>query len=133
MDKKIIFFIGGISGVILGIGAYKETKRKQNKAKAEGKHIPYGPYEVCIKRPLDLVISLFALIVLSPLLLTTAILVKIKLGSPVVFAQERPGKDGKIFKLYKFRTMSDERDENGELLQDEQRLTEFGRKLRSSS
>lgn len=127
------FLIAGIGGAILGIGVYKETKHKQKKAKAEGRHIPYGPYEACIKRPLDFIISLLAIIILSPLFLITTILVKIKMGSPVVFVQERPGKDGKIFKLYKFRTMTDERDENGELLPDEQRLTGFGRKLRSTS
>ena len=73
------------------------------------------------------------MVVFSPILLTTSVLVKKKLGSPVLFTQDRPGKDGKIFKLYKFRTMTDERDENGELLPDEVRLTKFGKKLRSSS
>lgn len=90
-------------------------------------------YERCIKRLLDIVLSGGALLVLSPVLLVTAVLVRTKLGSPVVFCQERPGKDEKIFKLYKFRTMTDERDENGELLPDEVRLTKFGRLLRSTS
>ena len=133
MNRKRVFLISGISGLILGIGVYKDTKRKQKKARSEGKHVPYGPYEACIKRPLDFLISLIALIVLSPLLLITAILVKVKMGSPIVFLQERPGKDSKIFKMYKFRTMSDERDENGELLQDAQRLTKNKKKLRSTS
>ena len=92
-----------------------------------------GVYEKYIKRPMDFVLSLLALIVLSPVLLVVAILVRMKLGSPVLFMQERPGKDEKIFKLYKFRTMTDERDENGNLLPDDVRLTKFGRLLRSTS
>ena len=92
-----------------------------------------GIYEKYVKRPLDVVLSGGALLVLSPVLLVTAALVRIKLGSPVVFCQERPGKDEKIFKLYKFRTMTDERDEDGDLLPDEVRLTKFGRLLRSTS
>lgn len=96
-------------------------------------HVPYGPYERYIKRPQDFLCALAATVGLSPVMLATAVLVRKKLGSPVLFAQERPGKDGKIFKLYKFRTMTDERDENGELLPDEARLTPFGQKLRSLS
>jgi len=96
-------------------------------------HKPYGPYERFVKRGLDAFLATGALIVLSPVLLVTAILVRVKLGSPVLFTQERPGRDGKIFKLYKFRTMTDARDENGELLPDDQRLPAFGQKLRSTS
>jgi undecaprenyl phosphate N,N'-diacetylbacillosamine 1-phosphate transferase len=96
-------------------------------------HKPYGPYERFVKRGLDAFLATGALIVLSPVLLVTAILVRIKLGSPVLFTQERPGRDGKIFKLYKFRTMTDARDEKGELLPDDQRLPAFGQKLRSTS
>lgn len=92
-----------------------------------------GFYEKYIKRLLDIVLSGCALIVLSPLLLVTAILVRVKLGSPVIFCQERPGKDEKIFKLHKFRSMSDARDETGALLLDKERLTGFGKKLRSLS
>lgn len=92
-----------------------------------------GFYEKYIKRLLDFTLSLLALIVLSPVLLVTAVLVKVKLGSPVIFHQERPGKAEKIFCLYKFRSMTDERDKNGELLPDEERLTRFGRILRSTS
>ncbi len=92
-----------------------------------------GIYEKYIKRPQDAVLSAAALVVLSPVLAVTAGLVKKRLGSPVIFAQERPGKDGKIFKLYKFRTMTDERDAEGNLLPDEVRLTPFGQKLRSTS
>lgn len=92
-----------------------------------------GFYEKYIKRLLDIVLSGCALIVLSPLLLVTAILVRVKLGSPVIFCQERPGKDEKIFKLHKFRSMSDARDETGALLPDEIRLGKFGRNLRATS
>lgn len=92
-----------------------------------------GFYETYIKRPQDFLCALTATIVLSPVMLITAILVRLKLGSPVLFKQERPGKDGKIFQLYKFRTMTDARDENGNLLPDEKRLTKFGKTLRSTS
>ena len=92
-----------------------------------------GFYEACIKRPLDFVCALGGIIVLSPVLLITAGLVKLKLGSPVIFKQERPGLNEKIFTLYKFRTMTDEKDENGNLLPDEIRLTRFGKWLRSTS
>ena len=99
----------------------------------ETKHRPYGPYEMYIKRPLDCFIAICAILVLFPVLLITAILVKVKLGSPVLFTQDRPGLNGKIFKLYKFRSMTDERDSNGNLLPDADRLPPFGRKLRSTS
>lgn len=99
----------------------------------EKKHTPYGPYEKYFKRPLDFCCGLAAVIVFSWLYIILAILVRIKLGSPVLFAQERPGKDEKIFKLYKFRTMTDSRGENGELLPDEARLTRFGKMLRATS
>ena len=92
-----------------------------------------GFYEVCVKRPLDFVCALGGIIVLSPVLLVTAGLVKIKLGSPVIFKQERPGKNEKIFTLYKFRTMTDARDTSGELLPDSVRLTKFGALLRKTS
>ena len=92
-----------------------------------------GFYEKFIKRPQDFICALLGLIVLSPVILITAILVRVKLGSPVIFKQQRPGKDEKIFNLYKFRSMTDAKDENGELLPDEIRLTAFGKKLRSTS
>lgn len=92
-----------------------------------------GFYERYIKRLMDVVLSGGALIALSPVLLVTALLVRAKLGSPVLFSQERPGKDEKIFRLYKFRSMTDARDEQGNLLPDEVRLTKFGRLLRSTS
>lgn len=96
-------------------------------------HVPYGPYEKWFKRPIDIFCALAAIVIFWWLYIIVAILVRIKLGSPVIFCQERPGKDEEIFKLYKFRSMTDERDENGELLSNEQRLTKFGRLLRATS
>lgn len=90
-------------------------------------------YRNFIKRLLDVIFSLLLLILLSPVFLILMILVKVKLGSPIFFKQERPGKDEKIFKLYKFRTMTDKKDEKGNLLPDEERLTSFGKLLRSTS
>ncbi len=92
-----------------------------------------GIYERYVKRILDIVCALAALIVFCWLYAILAILVRIKLGSPVLFTQPRPGKDEKIFKLYKFRSMTDARDENGNLLPDEVRLTSFGKALRATS
>ena len=99
----------------------------------DNQHKPYGSYEKYFKRPIDIVCALLAIIVFSWLYIIIAIMVRVKLGSPVIFTQERPGKDEKIFKLYKFRTMTGERDENGELLPDEVRLTKFGAWLRRTS
>lgn len=92
-----------------------------------------GIYQRYLKRPLDIVISLLAIIILSPIFLVVAILIKFKLGSPVIFKQKRPGLNEDIFTMYKFRTMTDERDKNGNLLPDSERLTEFGKFLRSTS
>ena len=99
----------------------------------QNKHKPYGIYEKFIKRPLDFILALLALVILSPVLIVTALLVRIKLGAPVLFKQDRPGKDGQIFHLRKFRSMTDDRDEDGKLLPDDVRLTKFGRLLRSTS
>lgn len=90
-------------------------------------------YRHFFKRFFDFVLSLIAIIILSPVYIIVAILVRVKLGSPVIFTQERPGKDEKIFKMYKFRSMTSETDEEGNLLPDEVRLTSFGKKLRSTS
>lgn len=92
-----------------------------------------GIYEKYIKRLLDILLSGMALVILSPVMLTVAILVRVKLGAPVIFCQERPGKDERIFKMHKFRTMTDARDAGGALLPDAERLTPFGKKLRSTS
>lgn len=96
-------------------------------------HKPFGPYEKYIKRPQDFICALFAVIILSPLIIVTAILVRLKIGKPVFFIQSRPGKNEKVFNLYKFRTMTNEKDNNGNLLPDEQRLISFGRLLRKTS
>ncbi|WP_434691079.1 sugar transferase [Hungatella sp. SB206] len=93
----------------------------------------HRPYEKYFKRPFDLLCGFAALIVFCWLYIILAIMIRIKLGSPILFTQERPGKDEKIFKLYKFRTMTDEKDEYGKLLPDEMRLTRFGKMLRATS
>lgn len=92
-----------------------------------------GIYRRFIKRPMDFILSLIAIVVLSPVLMIVAILVRIKLGSPVLFKQKRPGLNEKVFIMYKFRTMTDERDGNGDLLPDSVRLTKFSKFLRSTS
>ena len=92
-----------------------------------------GIYKRFFKRPMDFILSLTAIIVLSPILFIVAILVRTKLGSPVLFSQQRPGLNEKVFMMYKFRSMTDEKDEHGELLPDNVRLTKFGRLLRSTS
>ena len=97
------------------------------------KHKPYGPYEKYIKRPQDFLCALLATVVFSPVLLIVACLVRIKLGSPILFTQDRPGRYGKIFKLYKFRTMLPPKDGVIDPKQDAARLTPFGKKLRSTS
>lgn len=116
--------------------AVAENRRKSFAGKPVSEkeiHRPWGVYEKYFKRPLDAAMSLFTIVLLSPVFIAVALLVKIKLGSPVIFSQERPGLNGKIFKLYKFRTMTEERGKDGELLPDECRLTDFGKKLRNSS
>lgn len=103
--------------------------KMKNKLKVHEK----GIYEKWIKRPMDFLLSFIASILLLPVIVVIAILVKVKLGSPVIFAQERPGLNGVVFKMYKFRTMTNQCDENGNLLPDELRLTRFGKILRSTS
>lgn len=97
------------------------------------KHKVKGPYEAFFKRLIDIVASVLVIIIFCWLYLLLAIIVRINLGTPIIFTQDRPGKNGKIFKLYKFRSMSDKRDENGDLLPDKLRLNRFGRILRSTS
>ena len=92
-----------------------------------------GFYEKYIKRPQDFLLASLALVVLSPVILITAVVVRLKLGAPVLFTQDRVGLDGRIFKMYKFRSMSDARDADGNLLPDEQRLGKFGKALRNTS
>ena len=97
-----------------------------------GSHKPYGLYERFIKRPQDFLCAL-TVIILSPVLLITSVMVRVKLGSPVLFTQDRPGKDGKIFKLYKFRTMLPPKDGVIDPAKDAERLTPFGKRLRATS
>lgn len=97
------------------------------------RHRPYGPYEKYIKRPLDCVLAALLLILLSPVMGALALLVRAKLGAPVIFRQERPGRNERIFRLCKFRSMTDAHNEKGELLSDSERLTPFGRRLRETS
>lgn len=112
-----------------------ERNKQSLQSVLEGVLMEHKPafYEKYIKRALDVFLSGVALVALSPVLAITALLVRFKLGSPVIFRQDRPGKNGEIFHLYKLRTMTDARDENGDLLPDEVRLTKFGRLLRSTS
>lgn len=119
-----IILISAIIGVIAMISDFLNPY---------GKHKPYGPYERFVKRGLDAFLATGAFIVLSPVLLITALLVRIKLGSPILFTQERPGRAGKIFKIYKFRTMLPPKDGVIDPAQDAARLTPFGKKLRATS
>lgn len=122
---KIIVWIATAAGFIAGVAQLFEKKTNS--------HAPKGLYEKYFKRVLDVFLSTGAIILFSPIIVITALLVRIIHGSPIVYVQERPGKDEKIFRLYKFRTMKNETDENGELLPDEKRLTKFGIALRRSS
>ena len=141
--KKKFAFLTGITIASTAVVARSmKNKAKNNTYKAELiepiKIRKMGFYEKYIKRVIDVACAAGAIVVFSPLYIGVAILVKFKLGSPVLFTQDRPGlvdKDGKetIFKMYKFRTMTDERDENGDLLPDEVRLTKFGKWLRNTS
>ncbi len=110
--------------MIPDIGLNKEDKTKLRKK---------GFYEKYIKVPQDVILAMLGFVILCPVFLVVAILVRIKLGSPVIFKQERAGKDGKPYYMYKFRSMTDERDHNNVLLPDEQRLGKFGKALRASS
>ena len=118
----VSIFAAAIS-LILEALERKKTKRQKRQ----------GIYERYLKRPLDCFFASFSLLLFSPLMLFLSLLVRAFLGSPVLFTQDRPGRDGKIFKLYKFRTMTDKRDKEGNLLADAERLTPFGKILRSSS
>lgn len=130
---KVAGCISAFAAMTAGVAFIAERIDELKNYGKELKHKPYGVYERFVKRPLDCFLSTGALIVFSPILAVTAFLVKTKLGSPVLFTQERPGKDEKIFKLYKFRTMTDAKDENGKPLPDDVRLTPFGKALRATS
>lgn len=136
--KAVVLTVCGLiaaGSIAAGIIDRVQQKKAERIAKAEGRtiHKPYGPYEKYFKRPLDFALSSIALIVLSPLLALIALLVRVKLGSPVIFHQQRPGKDEKLFTLSKYRSLTEEKDDNGEYLPDEERLTPFGALVRNSS
>lgn len=141
LNRFVIRAIIAVTGVLAALAAIagmidrKGEKEREEKARHDGweMHKPYGVYEKYLKRPLDFFLSSLALVVLSPVMIVTAVLVRVKLGSPILFTQGRPGRNEEIFKLYKFRTMTDERDSDGELLPDEVRMTKFGSLLRSTS
>ncbi len=128
---KIIFSI--LFGCIVGLGIYWKTNTIQKNAAAVKDHIPYGPYEAVLKRPLEIVLVLILLFVLSPVFVIMAILVRIKLGAPIIFLQKRAGLKEKIFYLYKFRSMTERCGKDGKLLSDEKRLTPFGKLIRQMS
>lgn len=139
--KKKWFVSSLVVGALSGMVLYSKTHKKSNKQEKihlkesilEQASHKQGFYEKYVKRPQDFCCALVAIIVLSPVMAITALFVRIKLGTPVIFKQERPGLYGNIFTLYKFRTMTDQTDQNGNLLSDNVRLTNFGKKLRSTS
>ena len=133
MSRKLFTILGGIAAVSVAAGFTAFIKERVDEKKDRFLKHHQGFYERFIKRPLDAFLASGTIIVLSPLLLLTAIGVRIKLGSPVLFIQERPGRDEKIFKMYKFRTMLPPKDGVIDPTQDAARLTPFGRKLRSTS
>ncbi len=122
---ETIVIIAAVAGLVAGIAQVFEKESNNHKVR--------GIYERLFKRILDVFLSTGALILLSPIIGITALLIRIMLGSPVLYYQERPGRDEIIFKIYKFRTMTNETDDNGELLSDEKRMTKFGSILRSMS
>lgn len=134
-EKEIILAISSIGIIASFIGFIKHKKDTKTVKSEQNKSVAHkqGIYEKYIKRPQDFCCALIAIIVLSPIMAIIAILVRFKLGSPVIFKQKRPGLNGKVFTLKKFRTMTDQRDENGEFLPDDVRLTKFGKMLRSTS
>ena len=124
---KLILCISIFAAAISLILDFLEEKKNKRQKRQQ------GIYERYLKRPLDCFFATFSLLFFSPLMLFLSLLVRVFLGSPVLFTQDRPGRDGKIFKLYKFRTMTDKRDKEGNLLPDAERLSSFGKMLRSSS
>ena len=126
--RKTIKLVTKAGAAAAAVAAVCELAEKKSST-----HVPKGVYEAYVKRPLDAFLATSAAVALSPVIIVTGILVNKKLGSPVLFHQERPGRDEKIFRLYKFRTMTEEKDADGNLLPDEDRLTSFGQLLRSTS
>ncbi len=133
MKKKLLPVMSVIAGMLLWGTAQKITNRKQEKARESGNHIPYGIYDAMIKRPLDAVLAGTALLLASPVMGIVAVFVKKRLGTPIIFKQDRPGLNEKIFTIFKYRTMTDQKGADGKLLSDDVRLTTFGKFLRSTS
>lgn len=134
--KKIMMLIGGIAAIAAcaGVAAYLGERAEEKHAEDRRlPHQPHGIYERCFKRPLDCFLATGALVALSPVLLTLTVVGAAAMGGNPFFTQERPGKDEKIFKLLKFRTMNNKKDADGNLLPDEQRLTAYGKWLRATS
>ncbi len=132
--RKIVHFLAGLFGICSGLGVVvSELEKKNGKRGWVEDHKPYGPYEEHVKRPLDFALALFAVILAWPILLIVAIVVRVSMGSPLLFKQDRPGLGGKIFKIHKFRTMTNDRDGEGNLLSDEERLTKVGVICRKTS
>ena len=136
--KKILALIGVIVALATIAGAVafiaeRLNEQKAEKSKSKCRHKPYGIYEQFIKRPLDCFLSAGAVIVFLPVLLVLTVVGAIEMGGNPFFTQERPGKDEKIFKLIKFRTMNNKKDADGNLLSNEERLTSYGRWLRKTS
>lgn len=141
--KKIMKCLAtlGVASFVLGlivstVENWEENKQKEknrNEKRQKEEHRCYGPYEKYLKRPLDFALAFSALLIFSPVLAAVAFLVKIRLGSPVIFSQARPGRGGRIFRLYKFRTMTEEKGPDGKLLSNEKRLTDFEKRLRATS
>lgn len=131
--SAIMTAVAGGAAIFAVRKKYGTAEKKSSAYQAEAQVHKQGIYERYIKRPQDFCCALAAIIVLSPVMAITALLVRIKLGTPILFKQERPGLNGKVFTLYKFRTMTDEKDSEGNLLPDEVRLTSFGKLLRSTS
>lgn len=134
--KKILKLIGVIVAIAACAGAAAYISERKEEKKAETRklpHQPYGIYERYIKRPMDCFLATGAMVVLSPVLLALTVVGAIEMGGNPFFTQDRPGKDEKIFKLIKFRTMNNKKDKEGNLLPDEERLTKYGEWLRSTS
>lgn len=133
MKMRKLPVVLAMSFTLGGCGFFYKKVIRNKHYKLENMRHEQGIYEKYIKRPQDFLCAIIALIVLSPVMFITAILVRVKLGSPIIFRQERPGVNGKVFTLYKFRSMNDKKDINGKLLPDDMRLTKFGQVLRSTS
>lgn len=133
MNKKIVKALGAIAAGVTVVGAVAAVADQIEQKRHPSAHQPYGPYERYIKRPLDAVLALSAMAVLSPILLTVSALIKKDMGSPILFKQHRIGLNDKEFSMYKFRSMTDARDENGVYLPDDQRITKLGNFIRKTS